>query len=122
EPIAMIYNDERAVIELAAQFFTFAILYQLSDAAQASLQGVLRGYKDVTVPFITALISYWVVGIPTGYWLASSTELGAFGFWVGISIGLTCAAIGFSIRLILVQRSHQTHIRSTSQPVESAMP
>jgi len=104
EPIAYIYNEQREVVEMAKQFFLFAIIYQLSDAAQASLQGVLRGYKDVTVPFITALISYWAIGIPAGYALATWTELGAYGFWVGITIGLTCAAVGFLIRLLLVQR------------------
>jgi len=102
--VAALYNDEREVIELAKQFFLFAIIYQLSDASQASLQGVLRGYKDVTVPFVTALISYWVIGLPTGYLLSSFTDLGAYGFWVGITVGLTCAACGFLFRLLIVQR------------------
>jgi putative efflux protein, MATE family len=102
--IAALYNDEREVIELAKQFFLFAIIYQLSDASQASLQGVLRGYKDVTLPFITALISYWGIGLPTGYLLSAFTDLGAYGFWVGITAGLTCAAAGFLIRLLIVQR------------------
>ena len=64
---------------------------------------MLRGYKDVTVPFVIAMISYWVIGIPSGYTLAAYTELEAFGFWIGISIGLTCAAIGFLVRLLIVQ-------------------
>jgi MATE family multidrug resistance protein len=104
EPIALIYNDQPEVIEMAKQFFLFAIIYQLSDASQASLQGVLRGYKDVTVPFMTALVSYWVIGFPAGLALAVLTPLEAYGFWVGITIGLTCAAAGFFVRLIIVQR------------------
>jgi len=103
-PIALIYNDQPEVIEMAKQFFLFAIIYQLSDASQASLQGVLRGYKDVTVPFMTALVSYWVIGFPAGLALAVLTPLEAYGFWVGITIGLTCAAAGFFVRLIIVQR------------------
>lgn len=104
EPIALIYTSDQTVIELTKHFLVFAIFYQLSDAAQASLQGVLRGYKDATVPFVTALISYWGIGIPSGYVLASYTELGPFGFWVGITIGLTCAAAGFGVRLVIVQK------------------
>jgi MATE family multidrug resistance protein len=104
EQVAALYNDQREVIELAKQFFLFAIIYQLSDASQASLQGVLRGYKDVTLPFVTALISYWGIGLPTGYLLSAFTELGAYGFWVGITVGLTCAAVGFLFRLLTVQR------------------
>lgn len=104
EQIAYLYTDNPQVVELAMQFFLFAILYQLSDAAQASLQGVLRGYKDVTIPFIVALVSYWAVGIPSGYALATLTELGPYGFWLGITIGLTCASIGFYIRLASIER------------------
>lgn len=102
--VASWFTDSIEVSILAQQFLIFVIFFQLSDAAQASLQGVLRGYKDVTVPFITALISYWIIGIPTGYALAAYTELGPYGFWVGIIIGLTCAAVGFYARLRYVQR------------------
>ena len=55
------------VITLTVQFFFFAALFQLSDAIQAPVQGALRGYKDVTVTFIMAIISYWIIGLPTGY-------------------------------------------------------
>ncbi|RIX60399.1 MATE family efflux transporter [Paenibacillus nanensis] len=104
EPIASLYTEETDVAVLAAQFLVFAIFYQLSDAAQASLLGVLRGYKDVRQPFIIAFVSYWIIGVPSGYLLAARTNLEAFGFWVGIIIGLTCAAVGFLIRLLAVQR------------------
>lgn len=104
EQIAYFYTTNPQVVVLTKQFLVFAIFYQLSDAAQASLQGVLRGYKDVTIPFITALISYWMIGLPSGYVLASYTGLGPFGYWVGITIGLTCAAIGFLVRLKIVQK------------------
>ncbi|MCS7462353.1 MATE family efflux transporter [Paenibacillus doosanensis] len=104
EPIAYLYTDNVDVVTLTKQFLIFAIVYQLSDAAQASLQGVLRGYKDVTVPFVTALVAYWGVGIPVGYGLAAHTGLGPFGFWVGITIGLTLAAAGFYTRLSAIQK------------------
>lgn len=103
EQIAHFYTDNAEVVALTKQFFIFAVFFQLSDAAQASLQGVLRGYKDVTIPFITALVSYWGIGIPVGYALASFTGWGPFGFWIGITAGLTCAALGFLARLRVIQ-------------------
>lgn len=105
EQIAYFYSDSREVVELTMKFLLFAIVYQMSDAAQSSLQGVLRGYKDVTFPFIIALVSYWVIGMPTGYALAAYTDWGPYGFWLGITIGLTFAAIGFYLRLLRVQRT-----------------
>ncbi|SEM12158.1 multidrug resistance protein, MATE family [Mesobacillus persicus] len=104
EPIAYLYTQDANVVALAGQIFIIAIFYQISDAAQAGLQGVLRGYKDVKLPFIITFIAYWIIGIPTGYSLAAFTELGPFGFWIGISLGLTFAAIGFLFRLRVVQR------------------
>ncbi len=104
EWVASLYTTSEAVAAMIMQFLIFVIFFQFSDAAQASLQGVLRGYKDVTFPFVTALLSYWVIGIPTGYMLASYTGLGPFGYWVGITFGLTCAAIGFFSRLVVLQR------------------
>ncbi|WP_404332830.1 MATE family efflux transporter [Mesobacillus maritimus] len=104
EPIAYLYTQDREVVLLASQIFLIAIIYQLSDAAQAGLQGVLRGYKDVRLPFLITFIAYWIIGIPSGYFLAAFTKLGPIGFWVGISLGLTFAAIGFLIRLRFVQR------------------
>ncbi|HZG56274.1 MATE family efflux transporter [Paenibacillus sp.] len=101
--VASWFTSSPDVASLTAQFLVFVIFFQLSDAAQASLQGALRGYKDVTVPFVTALVAYWGIGIPTGYAL-SWTTLGPFGYWIGITAGLTVAAAGFAVRLRLVQR------------------
>lgn len=119
EQIAYLYTDDKEVVMMAGQFFIIAIVYQLSDAAQSGLQGVLRGYKDVQVPFVTAFISYWIIGIPAGYYLAANTKLGPFGLWVGITLGLTCAAIGFFVRLQIVQRRAELQINSSNGPKKS---
>ncbi|HSP22423.1 MAG TPA: MATE family efflux transporter [Planococcus sp. (in: firmicutes)] len=104
EPIAELYSRDPAVIELAIQFLIFAALFQLSDAIQAPVQGSLRGYKDVNITFIMALISYWVIGLPVGYLLASYTGFGPFGYWIGLIVGLTVGAATLSIRLIAIQK------------------
>ncbi|WP_112182579.1 MULTISPECIES: MATE family efflux transporter [Paraliobacillus] len=105
EPISYLYTKDPEVVALASQLFMVAIIYQLSDAAQAGLQGVLRGYKDVKLPFYIAFVSYWIIGIPSGFILSSYTSLGPAGFWIGIILGLSFAAIGFLFRLRIVYRS-----------------
>lgn len=112
EPIASFYTDDQDVIVMAGQFFIIAIIYQLSDAAQSGLQGVLRGYQDVQIPFIIAFTSYWIIGIPAGYLLAAFTQLGPFGLWVGITLGLSFAAAGFQMRLRIVQRKAEQAVSS----------
>ena len=102
--IASLYTQDEAIIRLAVQFFIFAAFFQLSDAVQAPVQGALRGYKDVNVTFIMAIISYWVIGLPVGYLIANQTDLGPFGYWIGLITGLTAGAITLSVRLLLIQR------------------
>ncbi|SEJ16556.1 multidrug resistance protein, MATE family [Bhargavaea ginsengi] len=104
EGIASLYTQDEAIIRLAVQFFIFAAFFQLSDAVQAPVQGALRGYKDVNVTFIMAIISYWVIGLPVGYMIANNTDLGPFGYWIGLITGLTAGAITLSIRLLLIQK------------------
>lgn len=104
EQIASVYTDDRYVIELTIQFFFFAALFQLSDAVQAPVQGALRGYKDVTMTFIMAIISYWIIGLPTGYILANYTSFERFGYWIGLIVGLSIGAITLTTRLIYLQK------------------
>ncbi|AOM83348.1 MATE family efflux transporter [Salisediminibacterium beveridgei] len=105
EQIAYLYTDNPDVVAIAMVLFIVAIIFQISDALQSSLQGVLRGYKDVTLPFYIAFVSYWMIGLPAGFMLAL-TDLGPIGFWIGITLGLTSAAIGFYIRLRIVLRRY----------------
>ncbi|MCA9725784.1 MAG: MATE family efflux transporter, partial [Kurthia sp.] len=68
----------------------------------------LRGYKDVTITSIMAVISYWVIALPFGYVLATFFDLGPYGYWVGLITGLAIGAISLSIRLRIVQNKFRS--------------
>ncbi|MDR7001148.1 MATE family efflux transporter [Neobacillus niacini] len=102
--VAGFYSNERAVVNLTAHFLIFALFFQLSDAIQATAQAALRGYKDVNLAFVMTLIAYWLICLPVGYGLANFTEMGAAGYWIGLTIGLLSAGIALSLRLIYIQR------------------
>ncbi|TVY10516.1 MATE family efflux transporter [Paenibacillus cremeus] len=104
DAVAGIYTKDRDVLELMQQFLLYAIFFQLSDAIAAPIQGALRGYKDVNVTLIVALVSYWVIGLPLGYICTHYTSLGAFGYWIGLITGLAFGAAGLYARLLHVQR------------------
>jgi len=107
EQVATLYSREVAVIQMAQQFLIYALFFQFSDAIAAPMQGALRGYKDVNVTFITAIISYWMIGLPAGYYMASYTSLGAVGYWIGLILGLAVSAVGLLGRFLAVQRGHR---------------
>ena len=106
--VAGLYSTEAAVISLTANFLIFALFFQISDAIQATAQAALRGYKDVNIAFIMTLVAYWLICLPTGYLLANFTNLGARGYWIGLTVGLLAAGIALSIRLIHIQKKKYT--------------
>lgn len=105
DAIASLYNSEPDVITLTKKFIYFAIFFQLADAFGAPLQGALRGYKDVNITLIISLISYWGIGLPSGWLIANYTALEAFGYWVGLILGLSCGAIALLLRLLYLQKN-----------------
>jgi MATE family multidrug resistance protein len=110
--VASIYTSDAAVLRLTQDFLIYAIFFQLSDAIAAPIQGALRGYKDVNVTFMMALVSYWVIGLPVGYLLAANTSLEAFGYWIGLISGLAAGAIGLSVRLHIIQRRKEFALKA----------
>jgi MATE family multidrug resistance protein len=102
--VATLYTTNQVVITMTSHFLMYAIFFQFSDAIQAPIQGALRGYKDVNITFIMTLISFWVVGLPTGMLLAHYTSLGPYGYWLGLIIGLAVGAITLFFRLMNVQK------------------
>jgi multidrug resistance protein, MATE family len=103
EPVAALYTNDHTVVVLTSHFLIFAIFFQISDALQAPIQGILRGYKDVNVTFAMSLVSYWFLGLPIGYFFANYSDMGAFGYWVGLISGLALGAIGLAARLRYIQ-------------------
>lgn len=114
DAVAALYNEDSAVISLTVQFIGFAIVYQLADAFGAPIQGALRGYKDVNMTLVIALVSYWVIGLPTGLLLANYTSLEPFGYWVGIIVGLSVGALCLLGRLLIVQKRYRDKIKNSS--------
>lgn len=106
--VAGLYSDEPDVISLIQHFLIYAIFFQISDAIATPTQGALRGYKDVNPAFIICFIAYWVIGLPTGYVLATYTDLGAYGYWIGLITGLAIGATLLLTRLVKVQRRYAT--------------
>lgn len=84
--------DRAAIIGVGVGLLAAAALFQLVDAAQVMALGLLRGVQDTRVPMLYAAVSYWGVGAPVAYLLGLHTPLGGVGVWLGLALGLTCAA------------------------------
>ena len=80
------------ILAFGARLLAVAALFQLFDAMQVMALGLLRGVQDTRAPMIMAALSYWAIGIPASYIIAFPLGLGGVGLWLGLVIGLMCAA------------------------------
>ena len=92
-PLIFVNAEETQIIKLSSVMLLYAALFQFSDGLQVVFQGLLQGIGDVKIPSLIAVASYWLVGLPVGYYLTFNTEVGYPGVWIGLSLGLTISAI-----------------------------
>lgn len=92
------YTDDAAIANLAASLMVYAAIFQYPDGIQALSGGALRGLKDTTVPAIITVFAYWAVGLSSGLYLGTVLGMRAPGFWLGLTVGLSVAAILLFLR------------------------
>lgn len=93
--------DAAEVAAYAVPLLAVAAAFQLADSIQAVSAGLLRGIKDMRVPMILAIFSYWGVGMTAAWYLAFPAGLGGVGVWLGLAAGLALAALLLTGRLLL---------------------
>jgi MATE family multidrug resistance protein len=100
QPIIGIYldiNDPEStrVISLAIPMLMIAALAQLLDGVQRVAMGALYGLQDTRTPMILSVITFWGVGLASGYVLGFPMGFGGIGLWTGQSIGVAVAGLIF---------------------------
>lgn len=99
EMARLFIDDAPVVIAYATSFLVVAGIFQIVDGQQAASIGMLRGLHDTSTPAFLGVFSYWIVGLPFGYWLAFHTSVGGVGIWWGLALALTVASILLATRL-----------------------
>lgn len=107
EFIIGIYSQDPEVKTLAISLLFYAGVFQISDGLQVGGFGALRGLKDTRVPMVFNFISYWLVGFSIGYYFGIVKDFGPGGLWLGLTCGLTVAAIFHNTRFHLLTRNRE---------------
>jgi MATE family multidrug resistance protein len=113
--IAAMYTSDTAVQGTCVLLLLFAALFQLSDATQVAAASAIRGYKVTRSPMLIQMVAFWGVALPVGWILglapawfpwAPSRPMAATGFWIGLVLGLTVAAVllSWSLQRLSKQR------------------
>ena len=104
DEIAALYTSSTEVQPILSVFLIYAVFMQFADSINAPLQGALRGFKDVHVTFMLAVLSFWIIGLPLGWGLAKYTDMGPYGYWIGLIAGIVIGAVCLEVRLRQVQK------------------
>ncbi len=106
--IVELYTESAPVIATASVLLFYCAVYQIPDALQVIMSGLLRGCHDTTVITWVSLGSYWLVGFPLSCILIRTDlivpAMGPAGAWISFIVALTIAAVFFTIRFIRTRR------------------
>ena len=113
-PLVGLYLDlsdpeNAAVIALAVQLLGVAAVFQLFDGLQVAAHGALQGLKDTRVPMGIAMVTYWGIGLTTGYLWGVRGGGGPEALWWGLVVGLAAASV------LLVLRFHRQVERAVDE-------
>ncbi|MZR14169.1 MATE family efflux transporter [Maritimibacter sp. DP07] len=81
-----------SIVSIGATLLVMAALFQFVDSAQVLGISILRGMQDTRRPLLYAAVSYWLVGAPTTYVFGILLGWEGIGVWLGLVLGLACAA------------------------------
>jgi MATE family multidrug resistance protein len=104
--LPFLYTEDLSVIAIASQLLIIAGFFQLFDGTQVVGLGILRGMGDVNIPTIFTFIAYWIVGLPSAYYLGIIEGLGANGIWYGLTLGLLVSSGLLFLRFQVVSKGH----------------
>lgn len=102
-----LFTPSEPIVALASQMIIWVGLYQISDAVQGTLIGVLRGMQDVKIIAGLSFVAYVLLNIPVGYLCAFTFGFDSTGLLAGYVVGLTTAAIAYGIRVYRNLRSEK---------------
>ncbi|KAL9050390.1 MAG: hypothetical protein Q9162_006670 [Coniocarpon cinnabarinum] len=89
---AKLFNDDPKVVMLTAAVLPLLALFQIGDAMNNSCGGTLRGMGRQHIGAMVNVISYYVIALPGGVWLAWH-GWGLTGLWIGQCVALNLVGL-----------------------------
>lgn len=100
-------NDPDVLAILVPVLAGVVSLLVVVDSLQGVLMGALRGCADTLIPTIIYGVSFWVIGVPAGYWWGYHHGLGPSALTWALLAALAAATTALAWRF-----QHLTHRRT----------
>ena len=98
EALASAFVEEIEPMRIVVGLLWIAAIFQVADHSQILSSGVLRGMDDVKRPAMIMFSAHWLIGMPSGIFLAFGRGIESAGVWWGLSVGLIVAAVLLGLR------------------------
>ena len=105
--LAGVFVRDAATATAAVQLLAVAGIFQVFDGTQIVSMSALRGLADVRVPTVISFVAYWLIALPTCYFLGVARRPNAVGIWWGLALGLACSALALSARFVSQTAAHR---------------
>lgn len=96
--LPMIFTQDKGVRLLSARLLLVAAIFQFSNAFQVMSAVRLRSIQDLKHPLLYSILSYWIIGLPAGYYLAFRAGMGIYGIWCSFIAGMTFSGVALHYR------------------------
>jgi MATE family multidrug resistance protein len=104
---AILTNDPVVLAVLVPVLAGVVSLLVIVDSLQGVLMGALRGCADTLIPTIIYGVSFWIIGVPAGYWWGYHQGLGPISLTWALLGALAAASMALGWRF-----QHLTHHRA----------
>jgi MATE family multidrug resistance protein len=98
--LARLYTNDPRVIAMVGLLLPIAAAFQVFDGIQTVGGGILRGAADTTFSAALAVVGFWIIGLPAGWYLAFHAGQGAVGLWWGMTVGLAAVSLFLVTRIV----------------------
>jgi MATE family multidrug resistance protein len=95
-----LFTTDFDIVRKAEHVLLIVAMYQFPDAINACAQGILRGSGRQALSAKFNFVAFYIIGLPLGYILGITLNLGIEGLWLGMTLGLICVTLAGAIVIL----------------------
>ncbi|KAI8069374.1 MATE efflux family protein [Gongronella butleri] len=88
-----LFSDDEDVVDLVSHVLPWVAAFQIADGVAGSCGGSLRGMGNQHLGAAVNVVSYYLIALPIGIYLAFQGGMGLTGLWVGQCLALFLVGI-----------------------------
>lgn len=88
-----LFSNDEDVSQLVSELIPLSCIFMMGDAIQSNAGGALRGLGEQKLLLVLNIIGFWILAIPFGSLLTFVGNIGVYGLWWGMTIGIYSSSI-----------------------------